>query len=167
MSRLRRYHTPGNWYFITCVTYKRAPLLVTNIDLLKRAIARTKDRLPFILHSWVAMPDHFHAIIDSGSSDISAIMKSIKLSFGASLRSQSGHASGRVWQHRFWDHILRDDDDLNHHTDYIHFNPVKHGFVTSPFDWPHSSIHRFLERGNYTLDWGKRGDVVFAGDFGE
>ncbi len=78
-----------------------------------------------------------------------------------------GRTDGRVWQHRFWDHIIRDDDDLNNHTDYIHYNPVKHGFVTSPFDWPHSSIHRFLEMGNYTLDWGRREDVLFVGDFGE
>jgi putative transposase len=71
-----------------------------------------------------------------------------------------------VWQRRYWEHAVRDDADLERHIDYIHFNPVKHGHVTRVVDWPHTSFHRFVERGLLPSDWG--GDVKdIAGAFGE
>jgi len=76
-------------------------------------------------------------------------------------------ASGRVWQNRFWDHIIRNQEDLNRHIDYIHFNPVKHGFVKSPFDWSHSSIHKYHAEGFYTRGWGLIDTLKFKGEFGE
>jgi putative transposase len=70
------------------------------------------------------------------------------------------------WQRRFWEHAIRDDADLESHIDYIHFNPVKHAKVTRVADWPHSSFHRFVERGLLPSDWG--GDLKeIAGSFGE
>ena len=71
-----------------------------------------------------------------------------------------------IWQRRFWEHVIRDDTDLERHINYIHFNPVKHGHVTRVVDWPHSSFHRYVERGLLTADWG--GDVKeISGEFGE
>ena len=59
-----------------------------------------------------------------------------------------------VWQHRYWEHLIRDDDDYRAHIDYIHYNPVKHGHVTRPIDWRYSSIHRFVADGRLPADWG-------------
>jgi putative transposase len=71
-----------------------------------------------------------------------------------------------IWQRRYWEHAIRDDRDLERHVDYIHFNPVKHGYVTKVADWPHSSFHRFVSRGLLPEDWG--GDMRdLAGEFGE
>jgi putative transposase len=71
-----------------------------------------------------------------------------------------------VWQRRYWEHAIRDDADLARHVEYIHFNPVKHGHVSRVADWPHSSFHRFVERGRLVADWD--GDVKdVAGSFGE
>ncbi len=47
-----------------------------------------------------------------------------------------------IWQRRYWEHTIRDERDLTAHMDYIHFNPVKHGFVEHPVEWPHSSFRR-------------------------
>ena len=44
------------------------------------------------------------------------------------------------WQRRYWEHTIRDDRDLAAHMDYTHFNPVKHGLVENPADWPYSSF---------------------------
>jgi putative transposase len=52
-----------------------------------------------------------------------------------------------LWQPRFWDHLIRDPDDLARHIDYIHYNPVKHGLVPRPGEWPLSSFHRFVQAG--------------------
>jgi putative transposase len=60
----------------------------------------------------------------------------------------------RFWQKRFWDHIIRDEEDLAQHLDYIHYNPVKHGLVTRPEEWQHSSFIAWQERGAYPEQWG-------------
>ena len=71
-----------------------------------------------------------------------------------------------LWQRRFWEHTIRDDGDFERCANYIHFNPVKHGQVTRVVDWPHSSFHRFVERGFLAADWG--GDMKdMLGPFGE
>jgi putative transposase len=71
-----------------------------------------------------------------------------------------------VWQRRYWEHAIRDEDDFDRHIDYIHFNPVKHGLAARVADWQHSSFHRFVERGLLVADWG--GDVRdMPGSFGE
>lgn len=167
MSKLRRYHTPGNWYFVTCVTYKRTPLLVTCIGLFNRALEAATQRHQVGLEAWVVLPDHFHLVFDSRHASLSAYMKSLKTSFASLWRSHQGTKSGRVWQHRFWDHIIRDQADFNAHVDYIHYNPVKHVLVESPFYWPHSSIHQYLRDGAYDRNWGKREPGFGDADFGE
>ncbi|MGH8334616.1 MAG: REP-associated tyrosine transposase, partial [Pseudomonas sp.] len=56
-----------------------------------------------------------------------------------------------LWQRRFWEHQIRDDLDLARHVDYVHWNPVKHGYVIRVADWPYSSFHRYVTRGLYPL----------------
>lgn len=167
MSKLRRYHTAGNWYFISNVTYLRRPILIENADLLRSAFDTARARQRFDLLAWVILPDHFHAMIDSKENDISRIMQRIKMGFAANWRRREEIIRGRVWQNRFWDHIIRDQEDLNNHIDYIHYNPVKHGFVASPFDWEYSSIHEYLRNGMYDRNWGQRDVPPFQGEFGE
>jgi putative transposase len=70
---------------------------------------------------------------------------------GASRKRRREHT---VWQRRFWEHLIRDEDDLRRHADYIHYNPVKHGYVSRPDAWPHSTLARFVQRGWYGPDWG-------------
>ena len=85
-----------------------------------------------------------------------------------SLRSNSQIAKRDkgIWQRRYWEHAIRNSTDLDRHIDYIHFNPVKHGYVSRACDWPHSSFHRFVQRGVLPLDWG--GDLSdIPGTFGE
>jgi putative transposase len=67
-----------------------------------------------------------------------------------------------IWQHRYWEHMLRDERDFERHVEYIHYNPVKHGHATSPLAWPHSSFGRYVEAGIYERDWGA-GEMDFAG----
>jgi putative transposase len=74
---------------------------------------------------------------------------------------------GKVWQTRYWDHIIRNEKDMNNHINYIHYNAVKHGLVESPFKWQYSSIHMYKEEGYYTEEWGVREKIVFKDDFGE
>lgn len=167
MSKLIRHYSPGQIYFITSVTHNRERILVENSDMFWAGIEKVKKDTSFELSAWVIMPDHFHFVLDPLESDLSSVMKRIKLAFAYRFRKSKGLYRGQVWQSRFWDHIIRDDNDLSRHLDYIHYNPVKHGLVSSPFDWELSSIHGFLKRGQYDSDWGTRKAPIFEGNFGE
>ncbi len=94
-------------------------------------------------------------------------MKSLKLSFSKNLRKSDKRYIGRIWQLRFWDHVVRDERDLNMHLDYIHYNPVKHNLIDDPFEWKYSSLRDFYENGLYARDWGVHRKVIFDGEFGE
>ena len=75
---------------------------------------------------------------------------------------------GTIWQRRYWEHLIRDQEDLNRHRDYIHWNPVKHGYVCRVADWPYSTFHRDVRQGIYPLDWGGDSAQDLAGrPFGE
>ena len=60
-----------------------------------------------------------------------------------------------IWQRRYWEHLIRDEEDWCRHMDYIHYNPDKHGMAKAPSDWPYSSFNRAVERGWYEPTWGK------------
>jgi putative transposase len=167
VSKLLRYYKEGQVYFITSVTRDRRPILVEHFGVFGEAIKRTRDRIPIDLIAWVVLPDHFHMIMSSASSDPSAIIRRLKLSFDNLCYRRKNISGGGLWQARFWDHIIRDDTDMNGHIDYIHYNPVKHGHVRSPFAWRHSSLAEYYEKGLYTEDWGVKEPLEFSGEFGE
>lgn len=163
----RRNHTNGGCYFFTLVTEHRQAILTLpgNIDRLREAFRREQQRNPFALDSIIVLPEHIHCIITlpEGDSDYSGRLSRIKRYFsvgcsGVTIPVSSSRQSKRerpVWQRRFWEHLIRDDEDWRRHMDYIHYNPVKHGHVASPWDWPHSSLQRCTERGWYDHGWGE------------
>ena len=167
MSKLKRYYTEGQVYFVTSVTHQRQPILVENGKLLWQAILQIRDRTHFELLAWVFMPDHIHLLIDPGGNNLSKIMKQIKLSFASKYHRDNDLYRGRVWQPRFWDHVIRDNADLNKHLNYIHYNPVRHGLTSIALDWELSSLKQNVKDGFYTKDWGAIYSLTFEGDFGE
>jgi putative transposase len=71
-----------------------------------------------------------------------------------------------IWQRRFWEHQIRDDEDFQKHVEYIHYNPVKHKHVSSPNDWPFSSFHKYVREGKYQISWGSGGVLHFNESIG-
>lgn len=140
--------------------------MINNIDLFWKAIENSKSKTNFELIAWVILPDHFHLIIDPKRQDISTLIQRIKMSFAAYYRKKNGLASGRVWHNRFWDHIIRDNNDMQRHVNYIHFNPVKHGLVKSPFEWEYSSVFQFYPNKEWDFDI-KLAGKFDSGEFGE
>ena len=80
--------------------------------------------------------------------------------------SKAKRRESTIWQRRYWEHQIRNEQDYQRHMDYLHYNPVKHGWVKRAIDWPYSTFHRYVKQGIYAEDWG---DVVEMemGDFGE
>jgi putative transposase len=167
MSNLRRYYNFGSIYFVTSVTYNREAIITKNIDLFYTALGRAGENHKFATIAWVVLPEHFHLVIETDGRNLSDIIKAIKQGFGLLYRQRMGIRKGRIWQLRFWDHVIRNQEDLNRHIDYIHYNPVKHRLVDAVYDYPHSSFNNFVNEGKYELDWGEKTEIDSSSEFGE
>ena len=133
---------------------RTSDLLITQVDLLREAVKTVKADHPFAINAFVVLPDRLHALwtLPDDDSDYSMRWMLIKRHFSMALpkleiiRSTRLHKRERgIWQRRFWEHCIRDERDLLNHMEYIHQNPLKHGYVAKAEDWPFSSIHKFSQ----------------------
>jgi putative transposase len=166
--RYRRTDVAGASYFFTLVTYRRQPLFGRSdaVEMFERAVRSVQSRWPFTLEAQVVLPDHLHSIwtLPESDADYSTRWRLIKEAFTREYaiahrvlapdarRAMRGEKA--VWQRRFWEHLIRDERDFSAHLDYIHINPVKHGLVSAPHDWPHSTFLQWVSRGAYEASWG-------------
>ncbi|MFN2155246.1 MAG: REP-associated tyrosine transposase [Anaerolineae bacterium] len=159
MMGIRRYYVPNAIVFITQVVHERTPIFAhaPHVELLRETLHRVKELHPFSMLGYVFLPEHFHLLIrPTGDSNFSQIMHSLKRNFARSYAEAGTHLLGpKVWQRRFWDHVIRNETDLQRHLDYIHYNPVKHGLVCDPAEWEHSSFGAWQGRGAYSESWGR------------
>ena len=168
MTNYRRAKVPGATYFFTINLARRdTTLLVDHIATLRQAIGYVRRRHPFTIDAMVVLPEHLHAMwtLPPDDADHSLRWRLLKTWFSRHIPPGEGRRDSRVakgerglWQRRYWEHLIRDDADLQQHADYIHFNPVKHGHATSAVDWPWSTIHRYIAKGWLAADWGTAGD---------
>jgi putative transposase len=177
MPDYRRLRVPGGTYFFTVnLLERKRDLLVRHIDDLREAVRATKRERPFHIDAWVVLPDHMHTVwtLPPGDDDFSNRWKAIKIRFVQKLprterRTNVRIAKGErgIWQRRFWEHVIRDDNDYARHIDYVHWNPMKHGLVKQVSEWPYSSFHRYVQQGLYDEDWAGNPTDEPNPDYGE
>jgi putative transposase len=176
MVNFRRSKVAGGTYFFTVnLRNRRTTTLTDNIDLLRGSFHETKLRHPFHIDAIVILSDHLHAIwtLPDRDTNYSTRWQLLKSLFTRKLRKQginiSRNSKGEynVWQRRFWEHTIRDEPDLKRHIDYIHYNPVKHGWVEHVKDWPFSSFHRYVANGWLDVSWGTTYRETTIQNFGE
>ena len=159
-----RSHSKGGCYFFTVnlAQRKQNDLLIRHIDELRNAFRYTKQRHPLVIEAMVVLPEHLHCLwrLPEGDDDYSLRWRLIKTYFSRRIEKSETISASRlqkkerfIWQRRYWEHQIRDDTDFQRHLDYIHYNPVKHGYVSRAVDWPYSSIHHWIKLGFYTNDW--------------
>jgi len=168
MPEYRRAKVPGGTYFFTVITYQRGKFLTDEPfrHALREGIALARKILPFAIEAWVLLPDHLHCIwrLPQADADYARRWAIIKrhvsrqcghlLAHDAVLsESRLARKESAVWQRRYWEHQIRDEADFARHVDYIHYNPVKHGYVKRVADWPYSSFHRLVQAGMYPRAW--------------
>jgi putative transposase len=164
MPDYRRVWTPGGTYFFTVNLLQRHgnDLLVRHIDNLRESVRVVRHRHPFHIHGWVVLPEHLHCVMElpPGDADFATRWRLIKMGFSKSLpptervsRVRAARGERGIWQRRYWEHLIRDEADFRAHMDYLHFNPVKHGWVGRVVDWPYSTFHRCVVDGLYAADW--------------
>lgn len=174
--KYRRSDKAGGTFFLTLTLADRnSDLLVYHVDLLRLSFRKVKKKYPFDLLAIVVLPDHLHMIMQlpEKDADFSTRVRLIKSGFSRGLaktefESASHRTKGErgIWQRRFWEHEIRDEKDFINHIDYIHYNPVKHGYVKSPADWSYSSIHKYIKQDELPDDWGSAASFD-DGNFGE
>ncbi|MDR3553596.1 MAG: transposase [Syntrophobacteraceae bacterium] len=172
--RYRRANIPGGTYFFTVNLEERdRTTLVDHVDSLRASLREVMARRPFSIDAVVILPDHLHALWTLPVNDCDYPTRWALLKAGFSRRipreerckpSRVSKGERSIWQRRYWEHLVRDELDYGRHVDYIHFNPVKHGYVGRASDWPYSSIHRYIAAGTLSSDWG--GDVRIRGGYG-
>ena len=172
MTNYRRFKSCGATYFFTVALADRtSDSLVRRISYLRKAVKTTMKERPFQCEAAVILPDHLHMIwtLPKSDSDFSTRWRLIKsrFSIATGLKNPKSHSQYKkqergVWQRRFWEHCIRDEADFSAHVAYCWGNPVKHGLVKRPADWPFSSIHRDRRLGRVPAEWAQT-----QGDFGE
>lgn len=170
MPEYRRVFIPGGAYFFTLVTYNRLPILTSEDArrLLHTAMTRVGQRFPYQTIAICLLPDHLHCLwtLPEGDANYPLRWNQIKRLFSIEYRKSIGpvetrnpsrikHREAAIWQRRYWEHTIRDEQDLHNHIDYIHYNPVKHGLVERAADWPWSSFHRYVREGLCAPDLGE------------
>jgi putative transposase len=164
----RRARITGGTYFFTVVTRRRLPVLASAsaVSALSDSFGAVAARHPFSVDALVVLPDHLHCIwtLPQGDEDFSTRWRLVKTGFSRVYQKSRlqricpvpvENTDGRLWQERFWEHLVRDQTDFNAHCDYIHYNPVKHGLARSPSEWQHGTFDAFVQRGFYPPDWGR------------
>jgi putative transposase len=163
MVRYRRNFVPGGTFFFTVTLADReSRALVEHIAALRAAFRVTRRERPYTIDAIVVLPDHLHVIftLPDGDADFPARWRRIKSLFTRQIMradaavSRNCRGEYSLWQRRFWEHTVRDEQDFARHADYIHYNPVKHGLVSRVRDWPFSSFHAYVRRGWLSEDWG-------------
>ena len=182
MPNYRRSNTSGATFFFTLVTFQRRKILTNEQSRfwLLESVVKTRDRFPFLVDAWVLLPDHMHCMwtLPEGDFDFSIRWNGIKSRFTKLAKnllhkpelmspSKHKHRESTIWQRRFWEHQIRDDNDYEKHMNYIHYNPVKHSYVNKAADWPYSSFHRYVRNEIYSPTWGHSMPNKFAGEYGE
>jgi len=169
MVKYRRNYLQGGTYFFTVVTNNRAKILCSPLarTCLRQAVLSCQRHFPFESVAWVLLEDHLHTIwtLPEKDNNYSARWGYIKKEFTKSYLANGGTEAQRsesrkskrergIWQRRFWEHTLRNEEDFIKHFDYIHYNPVKHGLVNCAREYQYSTFHKYLALGVYPEEWG-------------
>jgi putative transposase len=169
MPNYRRAFVPGATYFFTLVTYNRRPIFRGEMArrILGDKIRECQQKWPFEVVAIVLLPEHLHAIwsLPPGDDEYPKRWGWIKKEFSKEWLSAGGTEAWMprskrdqrrlgVWQPRYWEHTCEDIEDFDARFDYVHYNPVKHGYVRCPRHWQWSSFGRWVDEGVYDAAWG-------------
>lgn len=175
MPNYRRARVEGaTWFFTVNLLQRRGnDLLVRHIDTLREAIRHVRRLHPFGIDAWVVLPEHMHCVwtLPPGDANFPLRWRLLKTFFCRALPADEYRSTYRVlrgergiWQRRYWEHLIRDEDDFRRHVDYVHINPLKHGLVAQVIDWPYSTFHRDVRSGLYPADWAGDVELDVPGD---
>lgn len=153
----KRIFIENSLIFITVVTKDRKNILIDNISFLRKAFKLAKEKYKFEIIAIVINPNHFHMIIKPDKIEEypkiigfikSSFTKLSKIKYTLSINNREAN----IWQRRYWEHTIINENDLHRHLDYIHFNSMKH-YSIPPKEWKYSTFKKYVNKGLYELNW--------------
>jgi len=162
MVSYRRNHVAGGTYFFTVnLRDRRQTLLADHAEALREVVRGVRREIPFVIDAMVILPDHWHAVwtLPEGDAAYARRIRLIKSRFTRTLLAagvaltKDRRGDYDLWQKRYWEHTIRDERDFEAHVNYVHINPVKHGYAKRAVDWPYSTLHRYIRNGVLPADW--------------
>ncbi len=166
----RRLFLPNGYVHIIITSYERKPVFIDNIEILRTAFRNVQKLYKFEIVAICILPEHIHLILHPENiNNYPKIISSIKHYFSRNVGQvcptddlKIGYKNKRekgIFQRRYWEHTIKDEEELNNQINYIHYNPVKHGLVNNVKDWLYSSFHKFVKLGLYENNWGAEKDI--------
>jgi putative transposase len=139
-----------SYFFTVRLEDHRCESLIEHVDALCLAFKACRDRYPFAMTAGVILPDHLHCVLSLPSAGVSrdAQWRLIK-----SLFESTVDCGRDLWKPDFDERRIEDDLELSWQVDNIHADPVRHGLVRSPIDWPYSSFHAYVAHGLRPVYW--------------
>ena len=140
----KRIFIENSLIFITVVTKDRKNILIDNISFLRKAFKLAKEKYKFEIIAIIVNPNHFHMIIKPDKIEEypkiigfikSSFTKLSKIKYTLSINNREAN----IWQRRYWEHTIINENDLYRHLDYIHFNSMKH-YSIPPKEWKYSTF---------------------------
>ena len=164
----KRVFVPNSYVHLIIVAYNRKDIFVENIELLRDSFKNAKQFFDFEIIAVCVLPNHIHMILNPNNiQEYPNIITSIKYYFsrhydvGVETPTYGYVNKGEkgVFQRRYFEHTICSQEELNNHINYIHYNPVKHGYVKNVKDWKYSSFHKLVEDKFYDKNWGSSDDI--------
>ena len=138
------------------ITDNRIPILTDNIDLIKESLKSVKYKFEIV--AGIILQDHIHLLLKpQNMKDVPYIVGFFKGHFTKNVGRGLPRQYQKIWQNRYYDHIIRNEQDLNKHIDYIHYNSMKH-YNIAPKNWKYSTFNKFVQMGMYEKEWCNFGD---------
>jgi putative transposase len=141
------------YFFTVRLLDRNSTLLTDHFSAFGEAMRQARIRKPFHVDAWVVLPDHAHAIwtLPPGDHDCATRWRAVKIAFSKALNKTglvlAGASEATVWERHYRDYRVGDDDEYAALIDYVHSNPMRHGFCQNAVEWPWSSLHRFVSAG--------------------
>ena len=150
MAKYKRVFLDGHSYYITIITHRRVPILIDNIKILRDSFRESKKYFIYKIDAIVILPDHIHMIITpQNKMDYPKIIQAIKYNFSKRYnddknieqsQSRYKHKMRAIWQKRYYEHTIRNEEDYNNCIEYIRLNPIKHQYIKNEEIWKYSSF---------------------------
>ena len=156
MKRTAQSAVPGGTFFFTVALAEAGSrLLVDEVALLRDVVAAVRAEHPMEIDAMVILPDHLHAVwtLPRGDTGAAIRWRKIKASFARHCRAKDEASRAELWRPGVLEHSVADPAEHRRHLARCWHDPVRHGLVARPADWPFSSLHREIRAGRVPADW--------------
>jgi len=137
----------NQYYFITSVTYQKIDHFNSNLkkNLLKRIIYSVLTQYKYSLDAWVILDNHYHILIKTFQGKyLARVVASIHGKSAIEINKIDKKIGRQIW-YQYWDYCIRDEDDYFRHMNYIHHNPIKHGYIQSIENLTYYNFSSYIE----------------------